>query len=740
MATLDASQSTVTFSADVGYVSVVSPTPTVFTWLTQATSQNPADTISAAGSGFTYNAGLPTGGTVTSVTNFGEDALADWVLTGISVPLTQLVTPGNYQLSLIRFWETVLGGDDTIIAPIDQGGVLFGDFTQVAVVPGSFQEVTRTGGDDSFIANSGSGRVPIALRSSSPALVGDALSVDGAEEEINGSPVAFSATVNGGDDTFTLTGGSHFLTVGDVRDVGPLGVVNGGNDTVNSSVEGFSALGSDPAAYTGDVVGNSGFVHGGADTILGSNFPFIAERIIGDAVENFAGGTLVGGADRLFGRAGQDFIAGDVFDLNGGVVTGGADVIRGGEDSDIIAGDAFRSRPGVGTAVFTLNGGNDNIRGEAGNDWLIGDMWDLTNVDPSSVLNGGNDQLFGGDGDDMLVGDFGGPLAGLTVTGGNDTLDGGAGIDLLIGGGGNDTYLNPQGDTIVEEAGGGTDTVKSDVTFSLAPIANVENLILTGSAALNGTGNSLANVIRGNAGANTLSGLGGDDSLDGGAAADTLLGSGGNDTMQGGAGADSMTGGTGNDTYFVDAGADVTAEAAGEGTDTVFSTVSHTLANNIEILRLQGAADLNGNGNTLNNKLFGNAGDNRLQGLAGNDQLDGGAGADTLVGGEGNDTLTGGGGADLFRFARTNAGNDRIVGFQPSVDSFDLSGGFFSQLTITAGGDSILTHDGGTIRVEGISNLSLSDWNALAGIETARSVSGHDLTAAWFAAGGWDFA
>ncbi|MCC6917555.1 MAG: hypothetical protein IT548_00025 [Alphaproteobacteria bacterium] len=140
---------------------------------------------------------------------------------------------------------------------------------------------------------------------------------------------------------------------------------------------------------------------------------------------------------------------------------------------------------------------------------------------------GGNDAITGLGGADTLMGDAG-----------NDTLDGGGGVDTLIGGAGNDTYVNPAGDTITEAAGGagGTDTVQSDATITLA--ANVERLFLTGTAAANGTGNALANQINGNTANNVLAGLGGND---------TLAGAAGGDTLNGGLGADVLTGGTQRD-------------------------------------------------------------------------------------------------------------------------------------------------------------------------------------------------
>jgi Ca2+-binding RTX toxin-like protein len=105
-----------------------------------------------------------------------------------------------------------------------------------------------------------------------------------------------------------------------------------------------------------------------------------------------------------------------------------------------------------------------------------------------------------------------------------DTLDGLGGADTLTGKLGDDTYIVDNiGDQIVENSGEGTDTANSSATFTLA--SHVENLVLTGSSAINGTGNDLANAITGNGGANIL---------------------------DGGIGADTLAGGAGNDTYIVD--------------------------------------------------------------------------------------------------------------------------------------------------------------------------------------------
>ncbi|AFY45493.1 calcium-binding protein [Nostoc sp. PCC 7107] len=205
---------------------------------------------------------------------------------------------------------------------------------------------------------------------------------------------------------------------------------------------------------------------------------------------------------------------------------------------------------------------------------------------------------------------------------GNDRLNGGSGIDTLSGGLGDDIYIvDTRTDNIIENAGAGVDTVSSSVTFSLAALANIENLTLTGTAAINGTGNAANNIITGNSGNNILS-----------AGA-------GNDRLNGGSGIDTLSGGLGNDTYIVDTRTDTIIENAGAGVDTVSSSVTFSLAAlaNIENLTLTGTAAINGTGNAANNIITGNSGNNILSAGAGNDRLVGGAGIDTLSGGLGVD-------------------------------------------------------------------------------------------------------
>jgi Ca2+-binding RTX toxin-like protein len=171
--------------------------------------------------------------------------------------------------------------------------------------------------------------------------------------------------------------------------------------------------------------------------------------------------------------------------------------------------------------------------------------------------------------------DFSGFLGKVTYTGttgfdwvqsgaGADSLNGGVGADTLIGNAGNDTYfVDNLGDFVVENAGGGTDTIQSSLTYSLVGLANVENLTLTGATAINGTGNSGINVLTGNTGNNILNGGAGNDTLIGGTGNDTLIGGTGNDILTGGAGKDTLTGGTGTDRFVFTSLADSLLTANG---------------------------------------------------------------------------------------------------------------------------------------------------------------------------------
>lgn len=171
------------------------------------------------------------------------------------------------------------------------------------------------------------------------------------------------------------------------------------------------------------------------------------------------------------------------------------------------------------------------------------------------------------------------------------------------------------------------------------------------------SGNNKANTLYGTSDADHLYGYGGDD---------TLIGGEGGDALDGGEGADTMKGGTGDDDYIVDNFDDTIIEYANEGRDTVHTTVNYGLGDNIEVLIMEGTANIDGYGNASNNDMYGNSGNNHLYGRGGDDMLFGGTGNDHLFGGDGNDTLIGGEGADMLYGGRDNDtyyvdGNDTIT-------------------------------------------------------------------------------
>ena len=162
-----------------------------------------------------------------------------------------------------------------------------------------------------------------------------------------------------------------------------------------------------------------------------------------------------------------------------------------------------------------------------------------------------------------------------------------------------------------------------------------------------------------------------------------------------------LIGGSGNDTFVVDTIGDQVIELAGGGTDTVQSSVTLTLAANVENLILTGVDAISGTGNELANVLTGNAGANTLTGGDGNDTLDGGAGNDTLDGGAGDDILNGGEGNDLVY---GGAGRDTLL----------LKGASLADYTVRIeNGKTVFSHlnggAGGTDTVADVETLRFTD-------------------------------
>jgi Ca2+-binding RTX toxin-like protein len=365
------------------------------------------------------------------------------------------------------------------------------------------------------------------------------------------------------------------------------------------------------------------------------------------------------GADVLTGGSANDTIDG----------LGGADHLIGkqGDDTYFVdnIGDVVVEASGEGidtvnsTVTYTLSANVENLTllGSAG---LSG----TGNADANVITgNAGSNALYGMAGDDVLTGGAG-----------NDTLDGGTGADRMVGGAGDDVYyVDNLGDIVIEDANGGNDTVHATANFNFAGQA-IETVILEGTGDISVYAGSLAKN-------------------------NTLIGNSGNNTLDGGAGADTMTGGLGDDTYYVDSVGDKVIEKAGEGTGTIYSSITYSLANtNLETLHLTGSANINATGSAGADSLYGNDGNN---------SINGGAGADLMAGGKGDDV-----------YYVDNAG-DRVI--EKSDEGNDS---VYAAVSFSAAGQSIetITLQGSTA----IDAMGSADNNVIYGNSAANVLSGGD--------------
>ncbi|KPF85649.1 hypothetical protein IP83_08540 [Novosphingobium sp. AAP93] len=326
--------------------------------------------------------------------------------------------------------------------------------------------------------------------------------------------------------------------------------------------------------------------------------------------------------------------------------------------------------------------------------------------------NAADNKLIGNEQANMLEGGSGNDT--LTGNGGNDTLMGGLGADVMSGGLGDDTYyVENLGDVVTETADprGGLDTVviNGSAVTSYTLGAYVEDLTFNVSVSVKATGNSLDNVIRGGSASDTISGGDGNDSLYAASGNDILDGGNGNDLLDGSAGADVMTGGLGNDTYVVDSVNDKIIELAGQGTDTVVSSISYTLGDTLENLTLRGSA-YSATGNALSNTITGNDGKNLI---------DGRAGADTMIGRGGDDVYVVDNAGDKV-IEDANGGKDVV---KASV-SFTLSANV-EQLQLTGIAAINGTGNSGADWIGG--NDAANTLNGAAGNDTLRGNGGADV-------------
>jgi Ca2+-binding RTX toxin-like protein len=474
---------------------------------------------------------------------------------------------------------------------------------------------------------------------------------------------------------------------------------NAGKDTVYSSVTfalgthvenltltGTADLDASGNALDNILTGNAGNNvmrgNGGNDTFVGGagNDTYYVDSSSDCVIEDVGQGidTVISTASFSLGKNVENLTLVGTWTGNG---TGNAlnNVLTGSAGANILDGGA----------------GADTLVGGAGNDsYIVDNIADVV----IEAANEGTDRLFsyvsytlGANLENLQLLGVGninatGNAFSNTINGnvGNNVIDGGAGADTMAGGAGDDIYyVDHAWDKVTEWSKEGNDKIYSSVSFVLAN--NVETLVLTGSANINGIGNWDDNVIMGNTGNNVIDGSKGNDTLIGGAGDDVyildnakdviienagegtdtvqtwfsttlgdnlenlmlfgtsnlkgtgngfdnvLIGNAGSNVLDGGLGADRMQGCDGDDVYYVDNAGDTIIEWSNGGNDLVYSSRSYTLASQVERLTLLGSSDLNATGNWLDNSLTGNAGNNILDGLSGADRMAGGKGDDIYI-------------------------------------------------------------------------------------------------------------
>jgi Ca2+-binding RTX toxin-like protein len=422
----------------------------------------------------------------------------------------------------------------------------------------------------------------------------------------------------GGDDVIFEDGGNDVIDAGEGNDIVYAGADNdivfaqGGDDLV------YGGLGDD-MIFGGD--GHDAiFADGGNDVVFaGSGNDMVTGGYGNDVISGDDGDDMLygeGGNDALFGRDGNDELFGtEGYDLlNGGA---GDDLLDGGSEADEMVG-------GTGDDTYVVDNTADIVTEAAneGSDTVIASIdYTLAATLENLTLSGDAINGTGNDTDNRLIGNANNNR--LEAKGGNDTLNGGAGADTLIGGSGDDLYIvDNVGDTVIEALNEGIDTVRASVSYTLSD--NVEHLTLTGSASISATGNVLDNMLVGNSG---------------------------NNILDGGMGIDTMIGGKGDDLYVVDNTEDIVIEYAGEGVDTVRSSVTRTLEDTIENLVLSGSNAIDGTGNSMSNILIGNDAANTLDAKAGSDAMAGYGGDDTYIVDNVGDTV----------YESVDAGDDHVI-------------------------------------------------------------------------------
>ena len=651
-------------------------------------SYGTANSFTASKISYTYTSG---GHTVTETfegsLTFNNDSISGTVKSAFFSIDGQYVKLSGLNLSFSFFdtnisadylFNTVLAGNDTITGTV-ANQFLYGYAGNDSLISGGVATTMSGGtGNDTYTVDD----------------VSDVVT-EAENEGIDTVLSSISYTLGANVENLTLTGTAHLTGTGNelkntiignsgnnaIDGGGDIDILKGGkgNDTYTLDIV-QSGSGASATAVLQDTV--TELLNEGNDTVVlrgtVSGLTNATTLLVGANIENLdasaTGSTLL----NLTGSAVANVLTGNDADntLNGGA---GADTLIGGlgDDTYVIdnAADAITELSGEGTDTVQV------AIATAGGTYTLG-----ANLDNATLTNAVAYNLTG----NALANTLTGNAAANTLTGvgGNDTL---------IGGNGNDTYVVTAGDTVVENGlASDIDSVSADFSYSLG--ANLENLTLSGSANIDGTGNALKNTITGNIG---------------------------NNAIDGGDGVDILKGGKGDDTYTVDivkvgTGATATAalqdtvtELASEGNDTV--VLRGTIADltnpttlivgaNIENLDASntGSTKLNLSGSAVANTLTGNDADNLIDGGAGNDTLVGGKGNDTYVIDSLADTVTEAAseGTDTVRVAVTSVAGGNTYTLDDNVENATLTNAIAFNLT---GNDldNTLTGNAAANRIDG---------------------------------------
>ena len=675
---------------------------------------------------------------------------------------------------------------DLIVAAGDQDTVIAGTYGSSVTLSGANSLATNPLGNSALTA-SGTGDTLVGGVGSTQFYVNDSTTtiVDSnpTGQDAVWSTVNFTLPTSVALTTLTLTGTANIVGTG-----------NNGNDVLTGGAgqdtlvagSGIATLvgGSNATTFvvnsTSDKVVENNAAN--VDTLVSSvnatlptnvNFVSLTGGAALTATANAGRDTLVSntGVDTLYGGGGGDlFIINNAADViveaagatNDTLETAYGMTLPSNVNTLVLTGSAaLQATANNGDDTLVSNSGIDTLVGGAGNDtFVVNNVLDVvkgasatshnaiiasvnvtlpTNVNTLTLTGTVNLQVSGNSAADLI-----------TANSGNDTLTALSTTvaSTLVGGSGNDTFVvNNKADVVLVASTTSNDTIQSSADFTA--VANVNTLVLTGTANLKATANDAGDTLVSNTGVDMLTGGAGNDvfvinnaadvlvnvgpgdtvisyvggampanvanlvlggsanlqattnggnvQLTGNAGADTLVATSGQDTLVAGTGVDTLVAGTGNDLFVVDNASDVVSLSGAHGIDTLQSSLSWTLQNGINMLVLTGTANLTGHAVSGNNRINANAGSDTLYAGSGNDTLSAQGGPATLVGGSGTDTFIISNSADVIQNISA-AGNTVYssvsYAMQAGVAVLDLFGGADVSATGNATADTIVGNFG----------------------------------------------